>query len=371
MSDDCSNLQEQQDNINKNKGICSHGTNGFYSALSIVHGCKDELMSSKKTKKRKKKSSVTGIDNNSQNELNPSDDSKLTTATTSAPSKKRQKKKKKVSSSDNDVHGNGSDQNFSTMQSYNVDDKEVTDGLKLLKSNPDVARSMMVELGLGLTYCHTMSVTIESILKAIDNPSTSIENSKSSTTMTGGVEAVKKKQSNAISMAQFHSPSNGALLAGNPIGSTLRKLRDKQKGHVKIKDPLENEPLTDEKGKKFTRKDLAYRHFVKTRFRSLVTGDYVAARPQSQDLWILARVVRDWKENDVPSGAELLSMSVVSCYFFFVCLCFTLFQQSISFFLPSSKRVDSGYYSLNVILFFKPKLHYKMWKSMTLVITLK
>ena len=65
----------------------------------------------------------------------------------------------------------------------------------------------------------------------------------------------------------------------------------------------------DESGKrKLTKKEVGYRSFNITRFRSLKAGDYVAARMASHELWILARVAKDWDALDV-SHTELLKMS--------------------------------------------------------------
>jgi len=67
----------------------------------------------------------------------------------------------------------------------------------------------------------------------------------------------------------------------------------------------------DESGKRtLTKKEVAYRSFNITRFRSLKAGDYVAARMGSHELFILARVARDWDALDV-SHAELLKLSEV------------------------------------------------------------
>ena len=65
----------------------------------------------------------------------------------------------------------------------------------------------------------------------------------------------------------------------------------------------------DKNGKRtLSKKDVGYRSFNITRFRSLRAGDYVAARMASHELWILARVAKDWDALDV-SHSELLNMS--------------------------------------------------------------
>ena len=65
----------------------------------------------------------------------------------------------------------------------------------------------------------------------------------------------------------------------------------------------------DKSGKrKLTKKEVGYRSFNITRFRSLKAGDYVAARMASHELWVLARVTKDWNALNV-SHTELLNMS--------------------------------------------------------------
>jgi hypothetical protein len=68
----------------------------------------------------------------------------------------------------------------------------------------------------------------------------------------------------------------------------------------------------EEKGRKLTKKELGYRAFEVTRFRALKKGDYVAARFSSHDLWILARIVQDFRGPDFPV-VELVNMNQVSC----------------------------------------------------------
>lgn len=52
--------------------------------------------------------------------------------------------------------------------------------------------------------------------------------------------------------------------------------------------------ISDDGGKKLTKKEIGYRLFESTRYRTLEPGDFVAAKVSSQDLWILARVVKEW-----------------------------------------------------------------------------
>jgi hypothetical protein len=80
---------------------------------------------------------------------------------------------------------------------------------------------------------------------------------------------------------------------GNPGGSTLRKQRRK-------KLPPNIEPTIhlsefDDSGKRlYPKKEHNSRLFQVLRFRALKQGDFVAARLSSRDLWILARVLKDY-----------------------------------------------------------------------------
>ncbi len=75
----------------------------------------------------------------------------------------------------------------------------------------------------------------------------------------------------------------------------------------------------DEHGKKLTKKELAFRLFEASRFRTLEVGDYVAAKRGSHDLWILARVVKKWEAVKIPYK-QMREMSEVSRHslFYFI-----------------------------------------------------
>jgi hypothetical protein len=98
----------------------------------------------------------------------------------------------------------------------------------------------------------------------------------------------------------------GTSSTGAANGSTLRK-------HRKKKLPPSNEgfvlPEFDDSGKRIcTKKEHTNRVFVVTRYRALRQGDFVAARVSSRDLWILARVVKDYPGAPVPP-AEFLQLT--------------------------------------------------------------
>jgi SGF29 tudor-like domain len=89
--------------------------------------------------------------------------------------------------------------------------------------------------------------------------------------------------------------------AGNAEGSTLRKMRK-----TKLPPNLEPQPVVPEvdgAGRRLVnKKEHHIRLFEMLRFRALRSGDFVAARTTSRDLWILARVLKDYPgiENTPP-----------------------------------------------------------------------
>jgi hypothetical protein len=110
-----------------------------------------------------------------------------------------------------------------------------------------------------------------------------------------------------MSLNTAQAPAPGTSSTGAANGSTLRK-------HRKKKLPPSNDsgivlPEFDESGKRIcTKKEHMNRVFVVTRYRALRQGDFVAARVSSRDLWILARVVKDYPGPSVPP-AEFLQLT--------------------------------------------------------------
>jgi hypothetical protein len=101
-----------------------------------------------------------------------------------------------------------------------------------------------------------------------------------------------KREDNRVSSSNFSFFSlNFVLTPGNPNGSTLRK-RDSHSDDTP--DPTLLRMISDDDGKRLTKKEIGYRLFESTRYRTLEPGDFVAAKVGSQDLWILARVVKEW-----------------------------------------------------------------------------
>lgn len=103
-------------------------------------------------------------------------------------------------------------------------------------------------------------------------------------------------------------PSQSTASPGNPEGSTLRKLR-KKKLPPNTEPPV-NLPEFDNAGRRLVpKKDHNIRLFEVLRFRALRQGDFVAARTTSRDLWILARVMKDYPGIDSVSPLEFIQLS--------------------------------------------------------------
>ena len=91
--------------------------------------------------------------------------------------------------------------------------------------------------------------------------------------------------------------------------STLRKSRKKK---LVSTEPPVNLPEFDANGKRTcTKKEYQHRVFQLLRYRELREGDFCAARLSSRDLWILAKVVSDYKLPHNLMPIEFLQLSDV------------------------------------------------------------
>lgn len=117
----------------------------------------------------------------------------------------------------------------------------------------------------------------------------------------------QRLQPSSMAVSHTKMPDKSAASPGNPSGSTLRKLRKKKlPPHT---GPFVNLPEFDSSGKRVcTKKEYNFRIFEVLRFRPLKRGDFVAARLTSRDLWILAKVLRDYPGANM-SPVDFLQLS--------------------------------------------------------------
>jgi predicted RecA/RadA family phage recombinase len=214
---------------------------------------------------------------------------------------------------------------------------------------------MISEMNQGLQFCDLMADTIKSILREIDpdNPlilldsvpaTSSLSDAQKDARVSGTMDALSSAVSasllepslgsggggsssgvmplpskdvlasimkgSKVNLPQhLRQPTNasggqraGTVAQDNAQGSTLRKSR--KRGSIKV-STADKELVAvigdhDDNGKKLSKKELSNRLFEATRFRTLHKGDYVAAKLDSRDLWILARVVKQWNAAEVP-----------------------------------------------------------------------
>ena len=140
--------------------------------------------------------------------------------------------------------------------------------LKKQIMNARTTKKLKTEMEAGVDFCVLMHETIESILKDL------------------GVKTPPSLDGAPPPLAPPPpAPAEPTTVsAGDPTGSTLRKQRKK-------KLPPCTEELPTVTGK--TKKEQHTRFFEALRFRALRPGDFVAARPSSRDLWILATVTHE------------------------------------------------------------------------------
>mmetsp|Transcript_7902 Transcript_7902/g.19419 ORF Transcript_7902/g.19419 Transcript_7902/m.19419 type:complete len:632 (+) Transcript_7902:134-2029(+) len=218
---------------------------------------------------------------------------------------------------------------------FNQQEEEL---LKKEIMNPRTAKKLKSELEAGLTFCATVCNVLRGVLFDID-PSLSpslpphlvIEQEKPPPAHTflipsppppgsvpklaaAGLRSTKGVKSKAAAnqaikgikagpkhvQAQAPAPS-----PGDAKSSTLRRLRKtskKNKGQSIYSEPAfanlppEFDPPSSNK-RTCTKKEYQHRVFQLLRYRDLWEGDFCAARLSSRDLWILAKVLKDYKTN--------------------------------------------------------------------------
>eukprot|EP00536_Pseudo-nitzschia_multiseries_P009355 jgi/Psemu1/288401/fgenesh1_pg.258_\ len=252
---------------------------------------------------------------------------------------------------------------------FNQQEEEL---LKKEIMNPRTAKKLKGELEAGLTFCATVCNVLRGVLFDIDPslspslpqhlnleyekpppahtflipspppPGSQLQRSSNSTSVGTGSSKLtkgnsKSKGANATS-AKATANKNSALSKqqqqqstaasttksspGGPGSSTLRRLRKTSKKN-KIQS-IANEPgfvnlppeVDAANGNKrtCTKKEYQHRVFQILRYRDLKQGDYCAARLSSRDIWILAKILRDYKTTSLASiytsaPLEFLTMS--------------------------------------------------------------
>ena len=213
-------------------------------------------------------------------------------------------------------------------------DPEEEERLKHETMNGRLAKKIRQDMLAGKEFCDNLAFVLQGILTDLDStiaqedaakaaankaapPSTKADKEakrKAKEAKAKAKAAAAEAKANPPAAAKPKIPEDlNAETVADGWGSTLRKVRKRPKDKIqKMALSKEDEDLMnpfDKSGKRtLSKKEVGYRSFNITRFRSLRAGDYVAARMASHELWILARVAKDWDALDV-SHSELLNMS--------------------------------------------------------------
>jgi hypothetical protein len=210
-------------------------------------------------------------------------------------------------------------------------DNAADEALKRDIMNPKTAKRMKSELEDGINFCRLMHSAVRSILKEIDpslpvvgklgstgkskNKKRNVNNDYNHDNKSGIPTAIKANGDPSDSSRRWSLDSQSRSAApvspmprhdtpstaspGNPNGSTLRKNREK-KLPPNTEPPIDL-PEFDNFGKRIcSKKEHLSRLAECVRYRALKQGDVVAARVSSRNLWILARVLKDYPGPNIP-----------------------------------------------------------------------
>jgi hypothetical protein len=133
-----------------------------------------------------------------------------------------------------------------------------------------------------------------------------------SSTTSGAAASSKSTKLQQAQQQQKEQAEKTTASPGDPNTSTLRKLRKMKK--TIASEPAVDLPEFDPNGKRTcTKKEYSFRIFQLLRYRDLRQGDYCAARLTSRDLWILAKVLKDYKSTSMHNlkSIEFLQLSDV------------------------------------------------------------
>jgi len=140
---------------------------------------------------------------------------------------------------------------------------------------------------------------------------------KSTTANKSSGATAKQQQSQQQNVAAAQSTTSSP---GDPGNSTLRRFRKSSKRnkiHSILAEPAlrnlppEFDPSNNNK-RTCTKKEYQHRVFQLLRYRNLKQGDYCAARLSSRDLWILAKVLKEFKTTHVTSLYTLSPLEFLS-----------------------------------------------------------
>ena len=144
--------------------------------------------------------------------------------------------------------------------------------------------------------------------------------SKSSTTQGTRPTSVSKQTQQQKQRQQSSASQNTTSSPGDPGSSTLRRLR-KTVNKTSSVSIIATEPAfvnlppefdTVSNKRTCAKKEYQHRVFQLLRYRDLKRGDYCAARLSSRDLWILAKVLKEYKTTSLTSVYTLAPLEFLT-----------------------------------------------------------
>jgi len=179
----------------------------------------------------------------------------------------------------------------------------------LIPSNHPNTTSRQQTLQRLPNYSDISSIGSSKIVKMSTKSKSSATHGTKGNTTNKSSAVSKQTQQQQQQKQQLSASQNTTSSPGDPGSSTLRKLRKTVKKTSGI-SAIFTEPAFVNLPPEFdytsnkrtcTKKDYQYRTFQLLRYRDLKKGDFVAARLSSRDLWILAKVLKDYKTTSLTS----------------------------------------------------------------------
>eukprot|EP00980_Cylindrotheca_fusiformis_P001141 scaffold319_cov97-Cylindrotheca_fusiformis.AAC.1 len=250
-------------------------------------------------------------------------------ATATAQRIKKQRARQSALAKKTAASASGGNSEAADKRAKPVFDQVEEEKLKKDIMNPRTAKKIKSELEAGIEFCTSLHNVLRSVLFEVDpsqsqyfppplNQPALLQPTKqpvaspqpavphdSNMPWTVKQNAVPKQQRS--SMPSGPDPIATSATSGNAGASTLRKSRRKKL--PPSNEPPVNLPEFDSTGKRVcTKKEHNFRLFELLRFRALRQGDFVAARLSSRELWILAKVLKDYPGHDM-APVEFLNLT--------------------------------------------------------------
>jgi len=206
--------------------------------------------------------------------------------------------------------------NAESAEPENPQTTPIADELKNDIMNARTAKKMRLEMQQGAQFVKNMYENVQSIMRDLDPGSIPPSIHRLTTPKVVKPKTTMPKKYTPIAAPppkQQVKQQPTTVVETLPLGAHGSELRKNRKHKLANYTCDVGISVYDANGKRtFSRKEHNLRIAELLRFRALRPGDYVAARLSSRDLWILARVVRDYPPIPMMSPNEFLKLTTVS-----------------------------------------------------------